>query len=75
MGFLALPQDATFAQAREQVEEDLDVDEGGNWQFLIDTLGPVSRKQERKLGPLREWVDDTQQGTRKNPIKLVILEK
>lgn len=75
LGFLTLPIDATFADAREQIAEELDVQ--GEFQFLLDELGPVSRKQERKLGPIKEWLatDDTVAGNRKSPIKLEIVAR
>lgn len=76
VGFLALPKEVTFAQARLRITEELDM--GLNWAFYLSSLGPVSRKQESTLGTMVSWLsvknkDDA--GSRRNPIPVVIVDK
>ena len=76
LGFLTLPSDATFATARDTIQDQLELE--GNWGFYLPELGPVCRKQEGKLGRILEFVadeDDTTAGTRAKPIKLLIVDK
>ena len=75
LGFLALSKSSTFADARLQIEEELDVE--GPWKFQLDALGTVSKKQENKLGPMVDWViaENADAGSRKNPLKVVIVSK
>lgn len=90
LGFITLAsrQSATFAAIRRAVESDLDddvlpADEGGarkRWKFYVPKLGPMSVKQEGKIGPalefLRSTTDDVQlgNGTASNPLKVVIMD-
>lgn len=77
LGFLTLPADATFADARKQIAEQLDDSVNADYQFLLEELGPVSRKQEAKLGPIMEWLgtENVDAGSRTSPIKLKIVAK
>ena len=77
LGFLTLPAEATFADARKQIAEQLDDCVHADYQFLLEELGPISRKQEAKLGPIMEWLgtENVNAGSRKSPIKLVIVAK
>lgn len=90
LGFITLPsrQGATFAAIRRGVENDLDEDmlpsnEKGilkRWKFYVPKLGPMSVKQEGKIGPaldfLKSTTDDAQlgSGTASNPLKVVIMD-
>ena len=80
-------QSATFAAIRQAVELELDNDnlpsgENGKkrWKFYVPKLGPMSFKQEGKLGPalefLRSTTDDIRlgNGTPCNPLKVVIMD-
>mmetsp|Transcript_21764 Transcript_21764/g.47293 ORF Transcript_21764/g.47293 Transcript_21764/m.47293 type:complete len:475 (+) Transcript_21764:124-1548(+) len=89
LGFITLPsrQSATFAVIRRAVENDLDDDmlpsdlngTGKRWKFYVPKLGPMSMKQEGKIGPALEFLksttDDVQlgNGTASNPLKVVIM--
>lgn len=89
LGFVTLRsrQSATFSSIRRAVENDLDEDVmplDGNgkkrWKFYVPKLGPMSVKQEGKIGPalefLRSTTDDIQlgNGTASNPLKVVIMD-
>jgi len=90
LGFITLPsrQGATFAAIRRGVENDLDEDmlpsnEKGipkRWKFYVPKLGPMSVKQEGKIGSaldfLKSTTDDAQlgSGTASNPLKVVIMD-
>mmetsp|Transcript_15921 Transcript_15921/g.33627 ORF Transcript_15921/g.33627 Transcript_15921/m.33627 type:complete len:488 (+) Transcript_15921:82-1545(+) len=89
LGFVALPsrQSATFAAIRRAVESDLDddmfpSDEKGRkrWKFYVPKLGPMSVKQEGKIGPALEFLKSTTEdvhlgnGTASNPLKVVIMD-
>lgn len=89
LGFITLPsQKATFASIRHAVESDLDddilpTDEKGirkRWKFYVPKLGPMSVKQEGKIGPALEFLmsttDDVQlgKGTASDPLKVVIMD-
>lgn len=89
LGFLTLRsrQSATFSAIRRAVESDLDEDvmpsDGSGkkrWKFYVPKLGPMSVKQEGKIGPalefLRSTTDDIQlgNGTASNPLKVVIMD-
>ena len=70
------------------MESDLDDDmlpsdekgERKSWKFYVPHLGPVSMKQEGKIGPALEFLtsttDDVQlgNGTPSNPLKVVIVD-
>lgn len=89
LGFVTLRsrQSGTFAAIRRAVESDLDddiipSDENGRkrWKFYVPKLGPISVKQEGKIGPaldfLKSTTDDIQlgNGTASNPLKVVIMD-
>jgi hypothetical protein len=76
VGFLALPKEVSFAQARLKITEELDM--GQNWAFYLSSLGPVSRKQESTLGTMVSWLsvkNKEDAGSRRNPIPVVIVDK
>ena len=87
LGFVTLPsrQLATFASIRKAIDSDLDddvfpSDSRGRkkWKFYVPKLGPVSIKQEEKIGGVLEFLksttDDVQLGTgiAADPLKVVI---
>lgn len=87
LGFVTLPsrQLATFASIRKAIDSDLDddmfpSDSRGRkkWKFYVPKLGPVSIKQEDKIGGVLEFLksttDDVQLGTgiASDPLKVVI---
>jgi len=89
LGFVTLPsrQLATFASIRKVIDSDLDddvfpADSRGRkkWKFYVPKLGPVSLKQEDKLGPVLEFLksttNDSQLGTgiASDPLKVVIVD-
>lgn len=84
LGFVTLPsrQTATFADIRRSVENDLDDDmlPKKSYKFYVPKLGPMSVKQEGKIGPALEFLtsttDDIQlgNGTASNPLKVVIMD-
>jgi len=89
LGFVTLPsrQLATFASIRKAIDSDLDDDvfplESSRgrkkWKFHVPKLGPVSVKQEEKIGPVLEFLksttNDAQLGTgiASDPLKVVIV--
>lgn len=88
LGFVTLPsrQLATFASIRKVIDSDLDddvfpSDSRGRkkWKFYVPKLGPVSVKQEEKIGPVLEFLksttNDAQLGTgiASDPLKVVIV--
>lgn len=90
LGFITLPsrQSATFAAIRRSVENDLDddmlpSDDRGTrkrWKFYVPKLGPMSVKQEGRIGPALEFLTSTTEdiqlgnGTASNPLKVVIMD-
>lgn len=81
IGFIKLDsRESTFEDARVAIEKDLvpeELDTDFNWRFHIDTLGPVSRKQESSLGPILKLVrnhSDSCDGSIVHPICLKITE-
>lgn len=90
LGFVALPsrQGSNFAAIRRAVEDDLDDDmlpsdeRGGRrrWKFYVPRLGPMSVKQEGKMGPALEFLKSTTDdvrlgnGTASDPLKVVIMD-
>jgi hypothetical protein len=85
LGFITMPsrQSATFADIRRAIEVDLDIDMlpvRMRWKFYVPKLGPMSVKQEVKLGSaldfLRSTTDDVRlgNGTSSNPLKVVIMD-
>ncbi|KAL7547166.1 hypothetical protein ACHAWF_010482 [Thalassiosira exigua] len=89
LGFVTLPsrQSATFATIRNAVESDLDEDmlpfddmDKKRWKFYVPKLGPMSMKQEEKIGPALEFLRSTTEdpnignGTASNPLKIVLMD-
>jgi hypothetical protein len=62
VGFVRLDsrQTATFADCREAIEEELASDGAlplhWEWRFLVPNLGPLSKKQESKFGPMLSFL-------------------
>eukprot|EP00985_Skeletonema_marinoi_P017354 scaffold9474_cov114-Skeletonema_marinoi.AAC.8 len=88
LGFVTLPsrQLATFASIRKAIDSDMDDDVfplesrgRKKWKFHVPKLGPVSVKQEEKIGPVLEFLksttNDAQLGTgiASDPLKVVIV--
>ena len=92
VGFITLSsrQNATFACIRRAMENDFDEDcfpmavsknkKERGWKFYVPKLGPVSVKQEEKLGPVLKFLKSTTNdiqlgdGTASNPLKVVIMD-
>jgi len=89
LGFVTLSsrQSTTFSDIRRAMENDLDEDmfpsdEKGrkDWKFYVPKLGPMSVKQEGRIGSaldfLKSTTDDVQlgNGTASNPLKVVIMD-
>lgn len=91
VGFVTLRsrQTATFECVRQAIENDFDNDcfqqvnnkKSNGWKFYVPKLGPVSVKQERKIGPVLEFLRSTTSdvqlgnGTASNPLKIVIMDR
>ena len=84
VGFITMTsrQNATFAAIRRVIQSDLDDDvlPDKQWKFYVPKLGPMSVKQEGKVGPALEFLLSTTNdirlgnGTASNPLKIVILD-
>jgi hypothetical protein len=84
LGFITMTsrQNATFAAIRRVIQSDLDDDvlPDKHWKFYVPKLGPMSVKQEGKVGPALEFLlsttDDNRlgNGTASNPLKIVIVD-
>jgi len=96
IGFVTLPsrRTSTFYDARQCINSDLYDDDDDDdditetktlrqnpkWKFYVPGLGPMSYKQERKLGPMLEFLQSTTDdvklgdGTGFHPLKVVIIE-
>lgn len=83
IGFISLPSQkhSTFALVRQTIKEDFDDDcipPNESWKFYVPNLGPVSVKQEQKLGPILNFLQGTTSDSRlgdgsiSNPLKIVI---
>ncbi len=75
IGFITIPdKSCNFAQAREFMMKDLDVESTeenssahdnaadclpSKFKFFVPNLGPMSRKQEQKFGPMLEFLSPT----------------
>lgn len=84
VGFVKLESrlSSTFADARLAIAEELDPDSMPNmvrWKFYIPTLGPMSIKQETKVGPMLEFLKNTTSDARlgngsiRHPLKVIIM--
>jgi len=85
IGFIALPckKTSTFADLRKIMTRDLDEDclsPAIKWKFYLPNLGPMSVKQEKTLGPVLEFCQNSTgneqlgDGTSRNPLKIIIFE-
>ncbi len=89
IGFVTLPsrRSATYKHIRRAIETDLDDDyfemtdgKRRGWKFYVPKLGPVSIKQEEKIGPVLEFLRSTTSdallgdGSASNPLKIVIID-
>eukprot|EP00978_Attheya_sp_CCMP212_P008557 scaffold20070_cov58-Attheya_sp.AAC.5 len=83
IGFVTLPsrRKSTFKDVRCVMDSDLDEDAivpGTKWKFYIPNLGPMSLKQEAKMGPMLDFLNSTTcdsqlgDGTHANPLTLMI---
>jgi hypothetical protein len=74
-------QSSTFVDARWAMMKDLDCISHMNWKFHIPELGPISTKQEEKLGPILSFLQrastDLQlgDGTIRRPVKVLIIDE
>lgn len=83
VGFVTLPscKTSTFADARSIMVRELDEDcLPSNWKFYVPHLGPMSRKQEERYGPMLEFLRNATKseqfgnGTRHQPLLVLIYE-
>lgn len=68
-------EESTFADARRAIEEDLELDDV-EWKFWIPDLGPISRRQEERLGPIVSFLQKALEdgdGTIRRPAKVLII--
>mmetsp|Transcript_3535 Transcript_3535/g.7146 ORF Transcript_3535/g.7146 Transcript_3535/m.7146 type:complete len:97 (-) Transcript_3535:156-446(-) len=90
IGFVTLSsrRSATYQHIRKAIETDLDDDcfemvdgKRRGWKFYVPKLGPVSIKQEVKIGPVLEFLRSTTNnsllgnGSASNPLKIVIMDR
>lgn len=84
IGFVTLSckVSCTFADARVSIGEQLDDDclpAKGRWKFYVPNLGPVSKKQEKKLGAMLDLLtsadkdEDYGDGSTSNPLQIAII--
>lgn len=84
VGFVKLSslKSSTFADARVTILEDLEeiLAAFKEWRFFVPGLGPVSLKQENKLGPIYSFLRQTTtdrnlgEGTLLQPIRIFLVE-
>ncbi len=84
VGFVKLSslKSSTFANLRAAILEDLEeiVASFKEWRFFVPGLGPVSFKQEKKLGPIYSFLRQTTidrnlgDGTLLQPIKVFLVK-
>ena len=81
VGFVTLPSSklSTFADARSIMKRDLDEDcLPSKWKFYVPNLGPLSRKQETRCGPMLIFLKNATNtvqfgdGSSRNPLKVAI---
>lgn len=81
LGFIRLESlNSTFLDARAAIQEDMDPETlpGEMWKFNLPSLGVVSNRQERSLGPVASFLQGTfgghfGDGSVENPFHLVIV--
>jgi hypothetical protein len=83
LGFVTLnSSDATFVDARSVIQNEMDPENlpsPNEWKFFLPSLGPVSHRQEARLGPVAAFLLKTfdhrlGNGTVDNPFRIVIVE-
>lgn len=71
---------STFRDARTAMMLDLDCVQDRKWKFYIPELGPISTKQEERLGPMLLFLQSAStdlnlgDGTIRRPVKLLIVD-
>jgi len=71
IGFVTLPKgQSTFYQLRTIISKEID-DLPSKWKFSLQTLGPVSIKQEKKFGPMLGSLDGNI-GSSLNPLDVFL---
>jgi hypothetical protein len=81
LGFITLGSNtATFVDAREAIQNEMDPDSlpKKDWKFHLPNLGPVSHRQEARLGPVAAFLHKTfdvrlGDGSVENPFHIVIV--
>jgi hypothetical protein len=89
VGFVRLDsrQTVTFATCREVIEDELDDALPANWEwrFLVPNLGPLSKKQESKFGPMLAFLknaaprgeqknNNVGDGSLQNPVQITLVD-
>jgi hypothetical protein len=92
VGFVRLDSrlTATFAVCRQVIEEELASDNAAlppnwEWRFLVPNLGPLSKKQESKFGPMLafltnaaayrvEQLKNVGNGSLQNPVQITLVD-
>jgi hypothetical protein len=82
LGFITLESlESTFLNARAAIQEDMDPETLPEemWKFYLPSLGVVSNRQERNLGPVASFLQETfgvhiGDGSVENPFHLVIVD-
>lgn len=82
LGFFTLEsRDATFVDARDAIQNEMDPDSlpPKEWKFFLPRLGPVSHRQEARLGPVVAFLQKTfdhrlGNGSVDNPFHIAIVE-
>jgi hypothetical protein len=81
LGFITLEsKDSTFLDARVAIQADMDPDSlpRETWKFYLPSLGTVSYRQEKRLGPVASFLQKTfggqlGDGSVENPFHLVLV--
>lgn len=80
LGFVTLnSRDATFKDARIAIRDEMDPESlPMDWKFFLPPLGPVSHRQEVRLGPVASFLRKTFEhrlggGTVDNPFQIVLV--
>jgi len=81
LGFVTLNSGtATFRDAREAIKNEMDPDSlpPKEWKFFLPSLGPVSHRQEARLGPVAAFLHKTfddrlGDGSVENPFQIALI--
>lgn len=80
LGFITLESsNATFVDARQVIQAEMDPESlPKEWKFFLPPLGPVSRRQEARLGPvgtflLKTFDNKLGEGTVQKPFHIVLI--